>query len=446
MTDLYFCYGTAIVIVGLILVRVVRRDFDPFAPIWLFLATYGQIYVVQAISHREYALRARGAEVVAAANFRSFWALLVFLAVYHCGAAKFVAKTLPKPPSSWSPGLVAILAPILAVWGLASAGFVLRMGGGAEIGAGETLLMQFPVFLLVAGALLIVTGRQPSQPRPIFTAAGVAIVALYGLIWMFNAKRSHSAFAVLVGSCAFYIPRLKRPGMLGMAVMAVGCMLAVTVAIGWRGTTKYEQSPAGFIQYLGDYDLKSILVNLSVAERDNDEAILTGEQPTKETEEMGGFWLMLDTVPEKSPYDYGASYLRIFSSYIPRLIWPDKPLFGRREWVLAWMAGSEQYRDENFTGPAIGLLGACQLNGGSIATAIVMAVLAMILRIAYDFYRWHAHLPWAQAWWAMTYYNAWLMPMNDDPFVWFYYLYGHTTLPPLVLLWVANKLITPRAM
>ena len=445
MNDLYYVYGTAIVVVGMILARVVRRDFDPFAPVWLFLATYGQIYVVQAISHREYALRARGPEVVAAANFRSFWALLVFLAVYYCGAARFVAKKLPKPPTSWSPGLVAILSPILVVWGIASAGYVLRTGD-SEIGAGETLLMQFPIFLLVAGALLIVTGRQPSHPRPLFTAMGLAIVVLYGLIWMFNAKRSHSVFAVLVGVCAFYVPRFKRPGLIGMAAIALSCMVAVTVAIGWRGTTKYEQSAAGFIQYLGDYDLKSILVNLSVSEADASEAALTGEQSTKETHEYGGYILMLATVPEKSPYDYGASYLRIFSTYIPRLVWPDKPLFGRREWVLAWMAGSEQPRDEGFTGPAIGLLGACQLNGGAIATAIVMAVLAMILRIAYDFYRWHADLPWAQAWWAMTYFNAWLVPLNDDPFVWFYYLYGHTTLPPLVLLWIGNKLLAPRSL
>ena len=31
------------------------------------------------------------------------------------------------------------------------------------------------------------------------------------------------------------------------------------------------------------------------------------------------------------------------------------------------------------------------------------------------------------------------MTVNDDPFVWFYYIYGHTTLPPLALLWFCNK-------
>jgi hypothetical protein len=31
------------------------------------------------------------------------------------------------------------------------------------------------------------------------------------------------------------------------------------------------------------------------------------------------------------------------------------------------------------------------------------------------------------------------MTVNDDPAVWFYYIYGHTTVPPLVLLWFLNK-------
>ena len=447
MSDVWFVYALAATIVGLILVRIVRHDFDPFSPLWLFMATYGQIYVIQALSHREYALRARGPDLVAAGNFRSLWALWVFLLVFWLGPGKFLARRFPQPPTTWSPRLVAMVTPFLVLWGLASAGFVLRLGGGAMlVNDWMSLMMQFPVFLLVAGALLLVTGRQPSDPKPLCTVAGLATVGLYALIWMFNAKRSHSAFAVLVGGCAYYIPRMRRPGPIGMAAMALGCMLAVTIAIGWRGTTRYEQSASGFLQYLSEFDVNAILVNLQVSEREDELVALTGVQPSKETEEMGGFLLMLDTVPEKSPYDYGASYLRIVSTYIPRLIWPDKPIFGRTEWVAAWKAGSEQARDDYFTGPAIGLLGACQLNGGAIATAIVMAGLGLLLRTAYDYFRYYADVPWVQVWWSLTYLNAWLMPLNDDPFVWFYYVYGHTTLPPLVLLWYANKWSAPRAV
>jgi hypothetical protein len=149
---------------------------------------------------------------------------------------------------------------------------------------------------------------------------------------------------------------------------------------------------------------------------------------------------MFSTVPERSEYDYGASYSRIFITFIPRMIWPNKPIPGRDKWVAAWMAGSEFKRKENFTGPAIGILGATQLNGGAYGTAIVLTALAILLRTGYEYYRRYQFTCWAQAWWALTYYNSWLMTVNDDPFVWFYYIYGFAIMPPMLFLWLINRI------
>jgi hypothetical protein len=130
---------------------------------------------------------------------------------------------------------------------------------------------------------------------------------------------------------------------------------------------------------------------------------------TYETEEYGGFLLIMDTVPQKSPYDYGSSYLRVISTYIPRLIWPSKPLFGRSQWIGAWMAGSELERDEDFTGPAIGILGATQLNGGALGTLLVLGCVAVCLRTGYEYLLHHADVPWVQFWWSIIYYNSWVL-------------------------------------
>ena len=155
--------------------------------------------------------------------------------------------------------------------------------------------------------------------------------------------------------------------------------------------------------------------------------------------EYGGFLLMMDTVPAKSPYDYGENYLRVFSTFIPRIIWPSKPLFGRSKWIGAWMAGSEMERAEDFAGPAIGILGATQLNGGALGTLIVLGCIAFILRSAYEYLRLYPDVPWVQFWWAITYYNAWFMVVTDDPLVWFYYNWGFTALPVVVLSWWWNR-------
>src|SRR5262249_55673535 len=103
MDDRAYIFATAAVILACFLAQVLTRKFDPFAPVWLFLVGYVQVYIVQALSYREWALAIRGNDLVTAANFRAFWALVWFLAVYHLGIGRRLAPALPRPPRAWSP-------------------------------------------------------------------------------------------------------------------------------------------------------------------------------------------------------------------------------------------------------------------------------------------------------------------------------------------------------
>jgi hypothetical protein len=442
MLDQVYTYSVGALIAGLIFVHIIRRRFDPFAPVWLFLLGYAQVYVVQPITYRNWAISVRGVDLVTAAGFRALWALVWFLLIYYSGVGPWIARKLRRPPGGWSDGTVALLTPPLILWGVIAAGFVIRFGfmsdsAEGSISAEEQLFRSFPIFMLVAGVLLIVTGRQGARPRPLFTGLGVLVILLYIAMWVFNGKRSPGLFGVLATVCALYVSKGKRPSLPVLAATGVAGVMVVCLAIGWRGA-RYEQDLGGFSEYLSDFSFDTALVNLNLKGRgESDPSQYV--RVSYETEEWGGFLLMLDTVPEKSDYDYGESYLRLYSTYIPRILWQEKPYYGRAQWIHAWMAGSEFPRDEFFTGPAIGLLGATQLNGGAIGTLIVLAVLALLQRTAYEYFRLHEHVPWVQAWWALTYFNAWLMTVNDDPFVWFYYVYGHTILPPLAILWIANR-------
>ena len=96
MEEIYYIYATAGLIVLYFLHQVVTRKFDPFAPVWLFLVGYLQVYVLQALSFHDWAVEVRGKELVTAANFRSFWALLWFLFVYQLGPARIAARVLPS--------------------------------------------------------------------------------------------------------------------------------------------------------------------------------------------------------------------------------------------------------------------------------------------------------------------------------------------------------------
>jgi hypothetical protein len=440
--DQVYVYTTLGIVAVYFLLHVVRKRFDPFAPIWLFLFGYVHIYVIQAIANREWAYNVRGFELVTAANWRSLWALVLFLVAYQCGLGRVFARWLPRPPSHWSAGVVGLTSPFLVVWGLICGGI---LGGGlaaqdpTTMTAEEALFRSFAFVLLVAGILLIVTGRQISTPRPAFLWAGLAISALYVVIWTFNGRRSHALMGVMEAACAFYITRGKRPSWAVLLTMAFVGASVVALAITWREQRGHEHSMAGFSEFVSEFDLNSILVSLNMQEREP----VSFKPMSHETEEWGGFLLMMDTVPDKAEYDYGANYLRVFSTFIPRIVWPNKPLFGREQWVNAWIAGSELKRDSKFTGPAIGILGATQLNGGALGTAIVLACAGLLLRTAYEYFLLHATVPWVQAWWSTFFLNAWFMVVGDDPLTWFYYNWGVVGLPILVFFWIANKIGAP---
>ena len=423
---------------GLFPVHVVARRFDPFAPVWLFLVGYVQVYVIQALSYHDWAIDVRGKELVTAANFQAFWAVVWFLAVYHLGIGRRIAPALPRPPRGWSSGLVMLVSPFLVLWGLYCAGVMIKGGlqGLESVSPEEALFRSFPFVMMVAAILLIVTGRSATQPRPLFLPAGLLVALAYVAIWMFNGKRSHSLIGVLATVCAYYITRLRRPSWPVLVATSFTGALVVTIAIGWRNNADYEFSMAGFTQYLSEFKPERILENLNIENLESE-----WDPSTRETTEYGGYsaheghrsWkVRLRLRRQLHPNGFHVH---------PRILWPTKPLFGREQWVAAWMAGSEMERDEDFTSPAIGILGATQLNGGAVGTAIVLACLALLLRAAYEYFRLHADVPWVQFWWAITFYNAWFMVVNDDPMVWFYYNWGFSTFPIVVCLWWALKIV-----
>ena len=181
MNELTYAYMTGALILGNLILQVVRRRFDPFDPIWLFTIGYFQLYVVQAISYHDYAIRVRGEEVTTDANYRAFWAIAWMLGVYYSGIGGWIARRMPAAPTSWSKPLVITISPILLLWGLVCARYTVAADQG-EIERG--LLLNFPILMLAAGVMLIVTARANPEKRihwPLILA-GLSVTMLYAAI------------------------------------------------------------------------------------------------------------------------------------------------------------------------------------------------------------------------------------------------------------------------
>ena len=232
MEDINYIYATAGLMVLYFLHQVVSRKFDPFAPVWLFLVGYLQVYVIQAFNFHDWAVEIRGKDLVTAANFRSFWALLWFLLVYQFGPARIVARIAPRPPMNWSTTLAHCNLPSAHCLG-ALLRNMLAEGDAPNLesfSSEEALFRSFPFVMLVAAVMLVITGRTTQTTRPVYLTLGLLAGAAYVAIWMFNGKRSHSLMGLLATVCALYVTRLKRPSWPVLITTVVLGALVVTIA------------------------------------------------------------------------------------------------------------------------------------------------------------------------------------------------------------------------
>ena len=353
---------------------------------------------------------------------------------------------LPDPPRGWSPAVVAALSPPLILWGLFCAGMVIRSGVDSQeaVSAEGYAAALVPVRDDGRGGAADRDGpNDPLVPARSSCRPGSSCRALYVLIWMFNGKRSHSLIGVLATVCAFYISRLKRPSWPVLCQPPdLPASLVVAIAIGWRDNHRLRAVVHG---------IRSITSATSRSARSSRASTSAQTKTTRrtqsyETTEYGGFLLMMDTVPDKSGYDYGAELHPRLSTFIPRIIWPSKPLYGRASGsapgspARSWNATktSPARRSESW-GPLSSTAARSARWSCWHASPCCCARHTNISAL-------YADVPWVQFWWSITFYNAWFMVVGDDPLAWFYYNWGFSTFPlVIVVMWWANQVLAPNA-
>ena len=262
MDDLMYVYAIGLIPAALLAFEVVTKRFDPFAPIWLFFVGYVHLYMLEALNLRERALGVRGIEIVREASFRGVLGapvvsvrLLRRAGTAACAVSSEAAARVVVAGGHGTDARVDRDRIVLHHHDDANGVFRYRPGLRGS-GAGGFVPVRDDGGRDHADRL----GRDPTAPKPIVLALGVATAFAYVMLWMFNGKRSPSLIGALSGICAFYIARQKRPSWpVLLATAFIGAMI-VSVAITWRfNRGHYDRTASGFIQFVSEFDVSQIL-------------------------------------------------------------------------------------------------------------------------------------------------------------------------------------------
>lgn len=166
--------------------------------------------------------------------------------------------------------------------------------------------------------------------------------ALTFMLVLSSGKRNQLMVIILAPIIYYYLTRKKRPRRVYVVTFIVAFILVLGLVGIWRHTFFYGGSLEK--ESMSDI-LSSFMVNIEV---------------------FFPYYTMLSTVPATFPHQFGLSYLYTFIQFIPRALWPGKPvssvtkvteaMFGAyAAWGPAYCNYAEMYLDFGIVGMVIGM-------------------------------------------------------------------------------------------
>jgi hypothetical protein len=329
----------AVVLAAPLAVRIIRRRFDPFEPIVLFVVAYGVMFVARplsmVVSHDLSYDGPRGSTDISG----TFVEMLVIALV---GALAFVGgyelRLGRRLVNSWR-GLGDITAPrvaqaALVIGGLGIASFLIFLysvgfsgfalifrGRTSELSseiASTTFYLWYSSFLLVPATLLLLAiGVERRQKALIFIAIALGSVFLLRTLPL-GARIAILPF--LGGLFAFYyLRRAARPTPLMLGAVALIALVGSSFLSDLRGRETRGEG-------IADTVVRSI----------QPERVVSPLRSGPDSEMAPVFAAALSQIPEKMDYAYGRTIFGdLVTRPIPRVLWSDKPVPPREKLIAS---------------------------------------------------------------------------------------------------------------
>lgn len=314
-----------------IIIALINKRFDPFEPIYLWIIIYAFLYLakpfVQLLTGEPFKY---GAEFLNEALLLAMLGLVVFYLGYYGSFGRKIAARLPAIKREISSKKLGIAAWVFIIIGFLGLNHYINISGGWQVFwskphglAGQAIkstayIYQLPELMVIGFILIyeifihkIIINKTAVKIKNILTliAAAIGGVGIYTIIW---GSRTFYSWIIIAMVVLYFLKRENRPKIKTVVIALLALFLLLCFVPIYR---QY--------MHLGS-DFSQITQNLKPSKIFRT-AFSTGD-------EFNSYLAEVALVPNSVPYDYFNLYYRTLLHPIPRLIWPDKPVFLNSQW------------------------------------------------------------------------------------------------------------------
>ncbi|VBB09403.1 Hypothetical protein LUCI_4693 [Lucifera butyrica] len=297
---------------------------EPFAPVYITSAYFFLLFILRSIHLLNYGSVFLGAppftaDIVGAWNWALLYLMLayaLFLAGYYSPLGPAVSRALPRLNSEWDSNKAIVLLPFLLVIAILSFYSLVQMSGGLSnyILNKQEALTEGGTTYLMSGTSLI--GMSLIIMQIIFCKyrkwkwVAIALVPLVLGQAILSGSKGVLFQPVLSAFIVFHY--LRRPVKFRYLLALVLAFVIITPFINiYRNATEVGQISKG-TEIFADFDR----AEFSIMGRFH---------------ALDAFIYIIKDTPAVMDYQLGGTVLPIFVAWIPRFLWPDKPVisFGK---------------------------------------------------------------------------------------------------------------------
>lgn len=313
------------------LIAWIRKNFNPFEPIYLWTIIYGYLYLAKPFVQIAKGQTFRyGGEYLNEALLLAILGLIVFYLGYYFNFGNKIANRIPIIKTEISSNKLFYVAWIFIIIGFWALNHYIQISGGWKIFwsrphglAGQATkstayLYQLPELMVIGFILIyeifihkIIVKKNKIKAKNILNLL-IAAIGGVGIYTIMFGNRSFAFWIILAAIILYFLKKQELPRLRTAAIVILALFIIVSFIPMYRSYI-----------YIGS-DLSKISEALNLKK-------IIGASFTSD-DEFHSYLAEIALVPNSIPYDNFNLYFKTIIHPIPRLIWPNKPALLNSNW------------------------------------------------------------------------------------------------------------------